>query len=66
MSDFAERLEKELYRRYQECPATVTPDTILLAVCNAVAAARLTPEKAAEALGCKLTDRAADQPDEGR
>ena len=33
---FAENLRDELYRRYQLCDALVTPDTILLAVTNAV------------------------------
>lgn len=32
-----------------------TPDSILLAVLNAVASARMTPESGAEALGCDLT-----------
>lgn len=57
MTDFAERLEAELKRRYNECPPTVAPDTILLAVLNAVAAARITPEQAAESLGCELTNK---------
>jgi len=59
MSDFAERFEAELKRRYDLCPATVSPDTILLSVLNAVAAARMSPEQAATALGCDLTDRSA-------
>lgn len=37
---FLDKLEAELKRRYAECPATVTPDSILLAVLNAIAEAR--------------------------
>jgi hypothetical protein len=37
---FVENLERSLKRRYDECSATVTPDTILLAVLNAVADAK--------------------------
>ena len=58
MSDFEERLEKELKWRYEACEDhAATPSGILLAVLNAVAAARMPPEKAAEALGCDLTQR---------
>lgn len=32
-----------------------TPDSMLLAMLHEVAAGRMTPEKAAEALGCNLT-----------
>lgn len=55
MSDFAERLEAELKQRYELCPPNATPDGILLAVLNAVAAARITPIQAAAALQCDLT-----------
>lgn len=48
-------MRDELKRRYQKCPPSAAPDTILLAVLNAVAAARMTPTQAAEALGCDLT-----------
>lgn len=42
MKDFAERLEKELKWRYAACEDhAATPSSILLAVLNAVAAARL-------------------------
>lgn len=37
---FLDKLEAVLYRRYNQCQATVTPDSILLAVCNAIAEAR--------------------------
>lgn len=58
MSDFEERLEKELMWRYDACEDhAATPSGILLAVLNAVAAARSKPEQAAEALGCDLTPR---------
>lgn len=56
MKDFSERLEDELKWRYAACEDhAATPSGILLAVLNAVAAARMTPEKAAEALGASLT-----------
>lgn len=61
MKDFPERLEDELKRRYEECLATATPDSILLAVLNAVAAARLTPEQAAEALQCSLSQKSTSE-----
>lgn len=37
---FLARFEVELERRYKECPPTATPDSILLAVLNAVAEAK--------------------------
>lgn len=37
---FLDKLEAELKLRYAECPHTTTPDTILLAVLNAIAEAR--------------------------
>lgn len=58
MSNFEERLEKELKWRYDACEDhAATPSGILLAVLNAVAAARVTPEEAAGSLGCDLTKR---------
>jgi hypothetical protein len=61
MSDFAERLEKELKWRYDACEDhAATPSGILLAVLNAVAAARITPAEAAGSLGCDLTPRATE------
>lgn len=41
LSCFLDKLEDELERRYKECPHTSTPDSILLAVLNAINAARL-------------------------
>lgn len=40
LSRFLDKLEIELERRYNDCPATATPDTILLSVLNAIAEAR--------------------------
>lgn len=36
LRQFMLKLADEIYRRYQECPATDTPDSILLAVANAI------------------------------
>lgn len=36
LKQFMERLAEEIYRRYQDCPDTTTPDSILLAVANAI------------------------------
>lgn len=67
MSNFPERMEKELKWRYDACEDfAATPSSILLAVLNAVAAARITPEKAAEALWCDLTPRGALPVGEGK
>jgi hypothetical protein len=61
MSSFEERLEQELKWRYEACEDfSATPSGILLAVLNAVAAARITPAEAAGSLGCDLTPRASD------
>ena len=58
MKDFGERLEDELKWRWAACEDhAATPSNILLAVLNAVAAARITPEEAAGSLGCDLTKR---------
>jgi len=43
---FINTLEKSLYDRYTSCPGVATPESILLAVTNAVADARLAVEKA--------------------
>lgn len=33
---FMTKLADEIYRRYQVCTGTVTPDSILLSICNAI------------------------------
>lgn len=64
---FADRLEKSLKQRYEQCPQHAGPDTVLLAVLNAVADARavtpLTPptfqdaiKQAREARGLSLAE----------
>jgi len=40
LNTFLDKLEKELHDRYKVCEATATPDSILLAVLNAIAEAR--------------------------
>ena len=40
LSRFLDKLEAELKRRYAECQPYAAPDTILLAVLNAIAEAR--------------------------
>ena len=37
---FIDKFEAELHRRYNECPDTAAPSTILLAVLNAVEEAK--------------------------